>query len=339
MRKATVAVVVPAYNEEQVIGRSLQSLKRCISSEHIYVVSDGSTDATTKIARKHAANVLSLRKNRGKAGALKALLKKFTITNRYKYVFFFDADTEIGKDFLPSVKKLIKVSQPACIVGTVTSSKNRLISAFRVFEYGFSHKFFKNAQNAMNTIVIAPGCAAVYRADVLDQLDFHGGTLTEDLDFTIQIQHRKLGRVIYCPKARVFTQDPMSLGDFWKQITRWNTGFWQNFFRHRLYLPNRTLNAEVLLLLSDFVLWIALLAFAVFQPLYFLALYGISLIILTILASIVIIWEHQYWALPYVPLFNFFQVFNTISFIYSLFRAIFGGNNRLSWQKVARYSN
>lgn len=339
MRKATVAVVVPAYNEETVIGTSLRSLRRVIDMRHVYVVSDGSRDKTASIASWYTSNVLNLRKNRGKAGALQALLKKFAITDRYKYVFFFDADTEIGKDFLPAIKSVIKERQPACIVGTVTSTKNKAISAFRVFEYGFSHKFFKNAQNAMNTIVIAPGCAAVYRADVLAKLNFNGKTLTEDLDFTIQIQHKKYGRVVYCPKARVFTQDPMNFADFWKQITRWNTGFWQNFFIHRLYLPNRTLNAEVLLLLSDFLLWIGLLVFAAAQPLYFLTLYGISLIILTILASAVIVWERQYWALSYVPIFNFFQIINTISFIYSLFRALFTKTNRLSWQKVTRYAN
>lgn len=339
MRKATFAVVVPAYNEEKVIGRSLQSLRRCISAKHIYVVSDGSIDATAKIAKSHTENVLKLRKNRGKAGALQALLKKYQLTDRYQYIFFFDADTEIEKSFLREVTKVIAKKNPACVVGTVTNTKNKIISAFRVFEYGFSHKFFKNAQNAMNTIVIAPGCAAVYRADVLAKLDFHGGTLTEDLDFTIQIQHQRYGRVIYCPQARVFTQDPMTFSDFWNQINRWNTGFWQNFFKHRLYRPTRTLNLEVLLLLSDFILWIALLGFAVFEPLYFLALYGTSLLILTIIASATIIMEKQYWALPYVPAFNFFQVVNTVSFVYSFFRAIFSTKKRLSWQKVARYAN
>jgi cellulose synthase/poly-beta-1,6-N-acetylglucosamine synthase-like glycosyltransferase len=339
MRKATFAVVVPAYNEEKVIGRSLQSLLRCIKAENIFVVSDGSSDKTVKIARAFTKNVLNLRRNRGKAGALKELLKKYAITDRYKYVFFFDADTEIGQYFLPEVKKVIQQKSPACVVGTVTSSKNRVISAFRVFEYGFSHKFFKNAQNAMGTIVIAPGCASVYRSDVLAKLNFNGRTLTEDLDFTIQIQQNRYGQVVYCPRARVFTQDPMGFKDFWKQITRWNTGFWQNFFMHRLYRPNRTLHLEVLLLMSDFVLWIGLLFFAALQPLYFLTLYATSLVILTIIACATIIAERQYWALPYVPIFNFFQVINTISFIYSFFRAVFGSKKRLSWQKVTRYAN
>lgn len=339
MNKATVAVVVPAYNEEKVIGSSLASLRRCIDMRHVYVVSDGSSDTTARIARQYTKNVLNLRNNRGKAGALQALITKHSLTKRYKYVFFFDADTAIGRNFLPEIKKIIKSQHPACVVGTVTSNKNKLISAFRVFEYGFSHKFFKNAQNFMGTIVIAPGCASVYRSDVLAKLDFSRKTLTEDLDFTIQIQKYRFGKVVYCPRARVFTQDPMSFGDFWNQITRWNTGFWQNFFIHRLYQPNRKLNFEVLLLLSDFLLWIGLLAFAAWQPLYFLSLYGISIIILSVIAAGTIVVEKQFWALPYIPLFGFFQLTNTISFVYSFFRAIFGSGKRLSWQKVARYAN
>ncbi len=339
MNKTTIAVVVPAYNEEKVIGASLASLRRCIDMKHVYVASDGSTDTTASIARSYTKNVLSLRKNRGKAGALQALIKKFSLTESYKYVFFFDADTKIDRNFLPEIKKVVAAQRPACVVGTVTSTKNKLISAFRVFEYGFSHKFFKNAQNFMGTIVIAPGCASVYRADVLAKLDFSRRTLTEDLDFTIQIQKYRYGKVVYCPRARVLTQDPMSFSDFWNQITRWNTGFWQNFFIHRLYQPNRKLNFEVLLLLSDFLLWGGLLVFALFEPIYFLELYATSLLILTAIASGTIVAEKQYWALPYVPLFNFFQIVNTVSFVYSFFRAVIGSGKQLSWQKVSRYAN
>src|SRR5689334_18294162 len=52
-----IAVVVPARNEAQVIGRSIASLlnQRGNNSIHVFLVNDGSTDRTAEIARQTAA--------------------------------------------------------------------------------------------------------------------------------------------------------------------------------------------------------------------------------------------------------------------------------------------
>ncbi|HSX42387.1 MAG TPA: glycosyltransferase family 2 protein [Candidatus Saccharimonadales bacterium] len=333
-----IAVVVPAYNEAAVLAESLKSLSTVVSSDHIYVVSDGSTDQTARIAKASVPNVLALKKNRGKAGALKALITKFRLTRRYDYIFFFDADTRISREFLKRVRRMLVDEKPALLVGTVGSGRNGLISAYRAYEYGFSHFFYKNAQNAMGTIVVAPGCASVYRSDVIDALDFTNHTLTEDLDLTMQIHHRRLGRIVYCPQATVATQDPATFSDYWKQINRWNTGFWQNFFLHKLYQPNRKINLEVLLLVADVGLWLVILALAAVHPLVILKLYGLSLLISTSLGVATVALTGQFWALPYAPLFGFFHLINLSSLIYSLFRATVRGRQPLSWQKVSRYA-
>lgn len=337
MKKATLAVVVPAYNEERVLNASLPSLLRQIDQRHIYLVSDGSTDQTAKIARQHLGkNTLALRENVGKARALDRLIKRFSITKRYQYVFFFDADTEVGPGFIREVKKMMP-AKPACIVGTVTSQRRGFISAFRVYEYGLSHRIFKSAQSAVGTIAIAPGCTAVYRSDVLDELNFQGPTITEDFDLTLQVHKKRLGKIVYCATAKVKTQDPLTVRDYWKQIMRWNTGFWQNFFLHRLFLPNSKLNLEILLLLGDFFLWMATIVLAALHPLYFLWVLGVSAIITAGLASIVIIIERQYWALPYSPFFSLFQWLNITSLLISIPRAIGWRTREVGWGKVARY--
>lgn len=336
-RRATFGVVVPAYNEERVIEDSLRSLLKVLPKRHIFVVSDGSTDKTVTAAKRVVPNVLNLRKNRGKAGALQALLKKYQLTSRYKYLFFFDADSRIDKDFLKIIRRRIQ-DRPACIVGTVTSLRNNVISAYRVYEYGFSHLFYKNAQNVMGTIVVAPGCASVYRTDVLDQLDFSRKTLTEDFDFTIQIHKKKLGKVVYVPAAKVLTQDPQTFGDYWNQITRWNTGFWQNFFAHKLYLPTSTVNGEILLLIIDTITWLVILGLVFSRPILTAKLYVLSLALAMIIGVIVAIIRRQYWAIVYSPVFGLFQIVNLGNWVYSFFRAISKPNRLLPWQKVSRYS-
>lgn len=100
-----VAVVIPAFNEERVLESSLKALTAIIPKEHIYVVSDGSTDRTAELATHYTENVLDLDQNYGKAKALEALIAHFDLTQRYTYLLFSDADSRLAPDFLEEIKK------------------------------------------------------------------------------------------------------------------------------------------------------------------------------------------------------------------------------------------
>ena len=332
-----VCVVVPAYNEERVIAGSLKALRQVVPKRHIYVVSDGSSDATALLAGKLVPHVLNLAKNVGKARALQSLIKHYHLFDQYKYILFADADSRLTPNFLKEVKKHMK-SNPACIVGTVTSDRGGLISAYRTYEYGLTHRVFKRAQDIMKVITVAPGCASLYRSDVLSQLDFEGHTLTEDFDLTLQIHKKGLGAVVYAPKAKVVTQDPLTMRDYRKQVTRWYTGFWQNIFHHKLYKPNKAINLEVSLLLLDSVAWIGSVAFGFSHVALFLHLLLISYVVSVALAVGILLVEWKPWAFLYIPFFPIFQFVNMASYIISFFRAIRGGTRKLSWDKVARYA-
>ncbi len=330
--------IIPAYNEERVIVSSLCSLKNVFSKKDIYVVSDGSSDKTVILARGEGVNVLNLENNVGKAIAQEKVIEKFKLTKRYKYILFSDADSQLDSNFLRAMEPCLS-KNPALIVGTVKSHKRGLISAFRTFEYGLSHRVYKRAQNFIRTITVAPGCASLYRSSILEKLSLKNGTITEDFDLTIQIYQKKLGRIIYAPKAIVITQDPMTLKDYWKQVLRWNLGTWQNYFLHRLYKPNSRYNLELNFLFIDNFLWVASILLAI-------AYHGIVLnIILGMIATIYVIaiiisfLEHKLWIILYILAFPIFFFINIAAYFYSLFRVIYSlrRNRKLTWNKVARY--
>lgn len=57
----TVSVIVPAYNEERLIGRTLQALNEVDYPKdriEVVVVDNGSTDRTAEVAREHGATVV-----------------------------------------------------------------------------------------------------------------------------------------------------------------------------------------------------------------------------------------------------------------------------------------
>lgn len=87
----SVLVIVPAWNEEKNVGRTVAEIRAADRSYDIVVVDDGSTDATAQVARDAGAVVLSLPFNLGVGGAMKT---GFTYAQRHGYerVVQVDAD-------------------------------------------------------------------------------------------------------------------------------------------------------------------------------------------------------------------------------------------------------
>ncbi|MGI5876136.1 MAG: glycosyltransferase family 2 protein [Dethiobacteria bacterium] len=83
-----VLALIPAYNEEKTIGNVLQTLKQVSLITKIIVVSDGSTDNTVSVAKSYDVEVVELRENLGKGGAMQAGLNSF----KADVVLFLDAD-------------------------------------------------------------------------------------------------------------------------------------------------------------------------------------------------------------------------------------------------------
>ncbi len=89
-------------------------------------------------------------------------------------------------------------------------------------------------QALTHTVSVIPGPTSCFRADVFEKVNFANECLTEDFDVTVQIHRLKLGKIQFIPQAIAYTQDPLTVGDFKKQITRWNRGVMQGIHRHRI---------------------------------------------------------------------------------------------------------
>lgn len=85
-----VRLVVPAYEEAESLGAVLDGLRRHVSHE-LFVVDDGSTDGTARIARAAGVRCLSLPCNLGYGGAVQAGLE-VALAEGCDVVVLFDAD-------------------------------------------------------------------------------------------------------------------------------------------------------------------------------------------------------------------------------------------------------
>jgi glycosyltransferase involved in cell wall biosynthesis len=85
-----VSVVVPAYNEQDRIARTLESIRTNIPCDELIVVNDGSRDRTAWMAEPWADCVISHPVNRGKGAALETGWQRAS----GDVVLFLDADLE-----------------------------------------------------------------------------------------------------------------------------------------------------------------------------------------------------------------------------------------------------
>jgi len=90
--KTSVSVIIPAYNEENIIGRAIDSvLKQEAQADEIIVVDDGSVDNTSSVASNYGSLVKVVKqKNKGLAAARNTGI----MSSSSEYIAFLDADDE-----------------------------------------------------------------------------------------------------------------------------------------------------------------------------------------------------------------------------------------------------
>jgi len=276
-----VAVILPAHNEELVIRKSIQALKKMMPTEQIYVVSDGSTDKTYRRARMEGCHVSYLILGRGKARAMVYLINTFKLYDRYKLIFILDADTRPDEEL---IKKALPFFNDPDIGVVFASSKivwrqhwipnlkyyfisyrERLNQMLRyLLIYGQTWKY-----TSVNYVI--PGFCTIYRSEVLRQLEIDTpGILIEDFNLAFQFHKKRIAKLGYHPSLIAWDQYPDNLKDYVNQVRRWNIGFFQTvrkngFWPSFFWLTLGVFSFEVIMN-SVFVLFIPLLLLYLISP-------------------------------------------------------------------------
>ena len=231
----SLTVIVPAYNEEDCIGASLDALRKTDyppDERQILVVDDGSTDGTFREARAHAdESVDILRKpNGGKHSALNHGLEHAT----GDVVVTVDADSLLDVDVLRRVARVFH-SNPSvgAVAGDLSvANRGRLVTDLQELEYLVGIQLFRRAYNVFGAVVVVPGAFGAYRRDALEAVgQFDADTLTEDRDATVKIL--KAGYETRAIDARCLTEAPQTWRDLYKQRLRWYRGTVQTLRKHR----------------------------------------------------------------------------------------------------------
>lgn len=278
-----VSVLIPAWNEEVGILRTVQSvLESTYKNMEIIVINDGSTDGThrkmTRFLKEYNAdlkkNVVPIlykrKENGGKAGAFNFGLAYAT----GDIVVTIDSDSAVDQSAIANMVKHFRDKKVMSVAGNVKiGNRSKAIGLVQQLEYLYGF-YFKKADSLMNSIYIVGGAAAAYRRIVFKQLGaFDENIITEDIEMSTRIQNAGM-KIEYAPDAIIYTEGPTELFGLARQRLRWKHGRLLTFFKYKnLFFSTKREHSAFLTWL---VLPIALFSESVLflEPALIVAFYG-----------------------------------------------------------------
>ncbi|MCM3870428.1 MAG: glycosyltransferase [Pyrinomonadaceae bacterium] len=261
-----VSVIVPAYNEELVIAKTIESLlASTYPAFEIIVVDDGSSDRTIEVVVDRFAGEnrvrLFTKQNGGKAEAL-----NFGIRHACgEIIVALDADTLFTPDTIAALAHRFHDLSVAAVAGNAkVGNRINLLTRLQALEYITSQNMDRRAFASLNCITVVPGAVGAWRRDLVERAGgFSSDTLAEDQDLTLKI--RRLGyQVSYEENAIAWTEAPASLKALAKQRFRWSYGSLQCMWKHRDALFRRRYGTLGLIAMPN--IWVFQILFPLISP-------------------------------------------------------------------------
>ncbi len=236
-------VLIPAHNEERVIGdiiRNLEDMDYPRELYSYYVIADNCTDATAEVARKAGAKVIETWKETpdaptGKPIALrKALNSLGDYRKQYDLMMVFDADNLIDTNMFREVNsQYLDKNKPdfiQCYLGA--KNKEGVIAWFYYTGYTLTNRFFDLAKYRLGLNCPIGGTGFAMTTSYLYE---RGGWTTMSLteDFEIQVEATLDGRrILWNHNTRVYDEKPTKLRAAIRQRMRWGQGQWYVNFQN-----------------------------------------------------------------------------------------------------------
>ena len=349
--KPRVSIIVPAYNEEKVVARTIETLLEAeYPNKEIIVVDDGSSDNTYSVASEFSRRGVKVvrRPNGGKFAALNTGIA----VSSGEIIMTVDADSMIARAAITEMIRGFENPQVAGVAGNLkVFNRNKLLTKLQALEYIVQIQIVRRAFENFGSLTVASGAFSAFRKTALEEAGFYDPDyLLEDFDITIKLL--KSHQILHGSNEAVcYTEAPDTLRDVYRQRLSWFRGDFQNFWKHRdaffnprfgimnkLTLPYMLLSmtlvpfASLVVIVTSIVMlidgeWMTLvMAFALFATLQ---------VLLSILAILVA--DDDLKLALYSPLFIIgYKQFLDFTMIKALIDIILAGGTYLKRERVTR---
>ena len=264
----TVTIIVPCYNEEKTVGKTLDSLINLDYPKDklsVIAVNDGSSDATWNIIQSYAAKYPSIqainKPNGGKFTALNAAIE----ASQSEFIGCLDADSFVDSMTLKKIMKRFEEEPETMAVTPAIRIFNpsSVVQLVQRTEY-YLAILAKKVQSFLGAIHVTPGPFTIFRREVFERIGtFKKAHNLEDMEmaFRMQKNHMKIGNVHH---AWVYTVGPNTLAKLYKQRVRWTHGFLENARDYKSMFLNPRYGNVSLLTLPTALLFIIAVVFTLF---------------------------------------------------------------------------
>jgi len=220
------SVIVPAYNEESVIGSLLQDLRNSSSPiTETIVIDDHSSDSTSQVAERMNATLIRNETRLGKAASLNkgsAIAKEDTIV-------VFDADNRPEKDCIKHLLKRFDSENVAIVTGVTKIRSNGLVSKLAALEFDVCFYWFHPFSSRFDFFPILHGAFFAAKRELAS---FAEDALTEDFDMSVSLASKGY-RIEFEPEAISYVSAAPMFSLFKKQRERWIRGAVQASLTHK----------------------------------------------------------------------------------------------------------
>jgi 1,2-diacylglycerol 3-beta-glucosyltransferase len=234
-------LLVPALNEERVIGKTIASLRELRGNFLALIIDDASDDGTVAAVAPFLADprVQLLEQppeqaRRGKGHALNvgyAAVQRLRLAERYGpenlITVVLDADTRVEPDFLQAVAPYFRDPNVAGVQSAVRmyNANQNIVTLWQHLEFAVWAKFFCRAKDRLGSATLG-GNGQCVRFAALSDLGgepWQATSLTEDLDLSLRLLTRGW-RLRFCPSTAVWQEALPGLRALVRQRSRWLQG-------------------------------------------------------------------------------------------------------------------
>jgi poly-beta-1,6 N-acetyl-D-glucosamine synthase len=349
-----VSIVVPAYNEEDVIRASLSSLLELRYPYYeIIAVDDGSTDATYERMKEFEGNHYGVKvsvyrkENSGKADTLNYGVRR----SNAPIVVCMDSDSRLTPNALRYAVRHFADKSVGAVAGNVkVINRHNVWTKLQALEYIEGLNIVRNAQAFWRSVNVIPGPIGIFRRAALQATGgYDSDTFAEDFDMTVKILADGW-KIHYEPKAVAYTEAPEQLLDIIKQRYRWSRGILQALRKQKHLLASTKTHVTTPLSLwymifeglvwpamnifaSVFFVWIALM----FGMTKLLVMWWLLLTVLDLLIAVhAILMEREDIGLAIYSVFYrmFYILIIDVTKLFATLEELVGLD--MSWGKLAR---
>jgi poly-beta-1,6 N-acetyl-D-glucosamine synthase len=349
-----VSIIVPAFNEAEVIQSSLSSLLELRYPYYeIIAVDDGSTDGTYDRMREFEGNHYGVRvsvfrkENSGKADTLNYGIRR----SKAPIVVCMDSDSRLTPEALRYAVRTFADPNVGAVAGNVkVINRHNIWTKLQALEYIEGLNIVRKAQAFWRSVNVIPGPIGIFRRTAIEATGgYDNDTFAEDFDMTVKILAAGW-KINYEPKAVAFTEAPEELLDIIKQRYRWSRGILQALRKQKHLLTssggNITTPLSLWYMIFEGLIWPAMNIFSNLFFVWIALIYGMTKllvmwwILLTILDLLIaihaILMEREDIGLAIYAVFyrSFYLLIIDVTKLFATLEELVGLD--MSWGKLAR---